>query len=103
MKICINCNKESGDFWETGELCVFGTFFACSHECAVEWAEKGGIRPGYRPGEPMWEYDVHNQCEHVFSDRLRCVLFEGHSGAHCVRRPDAFSKYPLSVLTGEVL
>ena len=54
---CVNCGKESktAGIWSPGECCLYGSLFACSRECAIEWAKKNGA-----PFDP--DYDIQVAC-----------------------------------------
>lgn len=61
---CIECGKESeGDAWKAGEVLLFGQVFACSRECGEKFAQENA-QPGYRPGEPGFDIEVHTAGEH---------------------------------------
>jgi len=59
---CCECGKTSvsGCTWQPGEVCLFGTLFACSLVCAENYARKNA-REGFRPGEPG--FDAHVEPE----------------------------------------
>jgi hypothetical protein len=58
---CIECKAtRDGDAWRPGEMCLFGTLFACSVECAKTYAAREAA-PGFRPGEPGFDMDVTNE------------------------------------------
>jgi hypothetical protein len=49
---CIECRKQCpGDTWESGQVCLFGTLFACSVACAETWARREAAE-GSKPGQP---------------------------------------------------
>jgi hypothetical protein len=40
MKECIHCATEvPSDVWEPGQVCLFGSLFACCVGCAARWIE----------------------------------------------------------------
>lgn len=53
---CISCGKRVTDdgTWKPGQVCLFGTLFACSMACAEKYAAAFAAE-GYRPGEPHFE------------------------------------------------
>jgi hypothetical protein len=60
---CIECGKVSispDGTWKPGEVCLFGSLFACSLKCAEKWAAREAA-PGYRPGEPGFYVDEPNR------------------------------------------
>lgn len=64
---CVNCEYVSdGNVWKDGEVCLFGSLFACSMKCAEEWAQENAAE-GYKPGQPGFDADVHNDKAHDFT------------------------------------
>jgi hypothetical protein len=62
---CIACGKVCpGGVWHPGEVCIYGSLFACSMACAEQWGREHAAQ-GHKPGQPGWRAEENQASDDV--------------------------------------